>query len=222
MLTIFLSAVLLGFIFNAAPGPVLAATIRFGARGGFRPALSVQLGSLTGDALWAILGLAGVGALLQVEALRTPLGVAGVLYLLWLAFDAWRDVDRIRAVEIGSPAAATSRAFRSGMLLSVTNPQNIAYWAAIGSALGSLGVGEPRPAHYGVFFVGFMTSSVLWCFICAAGVNKLFGRASSRWIGLTTRSCAIAFIVLAVLSARQLWVPDAAPEPAPAVHKRNG
>lgn len=61
-----------------------------GARGGFRPALSVQLGSLAGDALWAVLGLAGVGLLAQAESLRVPVGVAGVLYLLWLAIDSWR------------------------------------------------------------------------------------------------------------------------------------
>ena len=217
MLTVFFSSVLLGFIFNAAPGPILAATIRFGLHGGFRPALSVQLGSLAGDALWAVLGLAGVGALLQIEALRTPLGVAGVLYLLWLAFDAWRDVDRTNADQrdadgISSPSEPVNRAFRSGILLSVTNPQNIAYWAAIGSALGSLGVSEPMPIHYAVFFAGFMASSILWSFICAALVDKLFSRAGRRWISLTTRSCAIAFVVLAVLSARQLWTLDPVPQ----------
>ena len=45
MLGVFATAFALGLVFNAAPGPVFAATVRYGARGGFRPALLVQLGS---------------------------------------------------------------------------------------------------------------------------------------------------------------------------------
>jgi chemosensory pili system protein ChpE len=51
MLTLFLAAFMLGLVFNAAPGAVFAETIRQGVRGGFRPALAVQCGSLVGDAL---------------------------------------------------------------------------------------------------------------------------------------------------------------------------
>ena len=52
-------AFLLGFIFNAAPGAVFAETVRRGMSGGYRVALSVQFGSLVGDAVWAILALPG-------------------------------------------------------------------------------------------------------------------------------------------------------------------
>ena len=63
-------AFLLGFVFNAAPGAVFAETVRRGMSGGYRVALSVQFGSLVGDAVWAILGLAGIGLLLQAESLK--------------------------------------------------------------------------------------------------------------------------------------------------------
>ena len=61
MTTLFISAFVLGLVFNAAPGAVFAETIRRGVCGGYRPALAVQIGSLVGDALWAILGLVGIG-----------------------------------------------------------------------------------------------------------------------------------------------------------------
>ncbi|MBE9190847.1 LysE family transporter [Gloeocapsopsis crepidinum LEGE 06123] len=93
MLALFFTALLLGFIFNAAPGAVFAETIRQGVRGGFKPALAVQIGSLVGDELWAVLGLAGVGLLLQLDFLRLPVGIAGILYLLWLAWDAWQEAN---------------------------------------------------------------------------------------------------------------------------------
>ena len=92
VLSLFGMAFLLGLIFNAAPGAVFAETIRRGVDGGYRPALAVQIGSLAGDAAWAILGLAGIGLLLQAEMLRIPVGIGGAADLAWLAFDSclWR------------------------------------------------------------------------------------------------------------------------------------
>ncbi len=47
-------------------------TLRRGLTGGFRPALLVQLGSLIGDAVWALLGLTGLALLLGYEQVRIP------------------------------------------------------------------------------------------------------------------------------------------------------
>jgi hypothetical protein len=73
MLDIALLASGLGIVVNAAPGAVFAESLRRGMRGGFRGAFAVQVGSLVGDAVWAILGLAGVGALFLLDGVRVPL-----------------------------------------------------------------------------------------------------------------------------------------------------
>jgi len=210
MLTFFASAFLLGLIFNAAPGAVFAETVKQGARGGFKPALAVQIGSLVGDALWALLGLTGVGVLLQADALRVPVGIAGVAYLLWLAWDAWRAAGQHLGTR-ADDAASHRSALRIGALLSLTNPQNVAYWAAMGSAMGALGVQDPDSTHYTVFFAAFMTSSVLWCFIAATLVDRLFRRANTQWATLTYRLCAAALLALAIGSMRDLMAPTAKP-----------
>ena len=44
----------------------------------------------------------------------------------------------------------------------------------IGSAFGALGVKEPTTYHYFIFFLGFISSSIIWCFICALAVEKIF------------------------------------------------
>ena len=219
-LSLFAAAVGLGFVFNAAPGAVFAETVRQGVRGGFRPAFAVQLGSLVGDALWALLGLAGVGLLLQLDALRLPIGIAGVLYLLWLAWDAWQAASHEFSVDTGARPASDGHALRAGVLLSVTNPQNVAYWAAIGSAMGLVGVSDPSLAHYAVFFAGFMFSSVLWCFICAGLVDRMFRNVSLRWARLTYRACAVAFLALALSTLRELVrsEPATGRAAAPAAH----
>jgi chemosensory pili system protein ChpE/L-lysine exporter family protein LysE/ArgO len=206
MFTLFVSALLLGFVFNAAPGAVFAETLRHGVRGGFRPAFAVQVGSLVGDALWAILGLVGVGLLLQLDLLRLPIGIAGIAYLLWLAWDSWREAGRELHIDTTTLQETTQKALLAGVLLSVTNPQNVAYWAALGSAMGAVGISDPTFSHYGVFFGGFMLSSVLWAFICAALVAQLFAHTGTRWSQLTYRICAVAFLFLAMASARNLWM----------------
>ena len=211
MLTLFAAAFLLGLVFNAAPGPVFAETVRRSLRGGFRPALAVQIGSLVGDALWAVLGLAGVGLLLQLELLRVPIGIAGVAYLLWLASDAWHASDSEWAASVARDSDVSHKALRSGVLLSLTNPQNVAYWAALGSALGAVGVPRPTAVDYSVFFAGFMMSSIVWAFVFAALVDRLFRGTGSRWVRITYRVCAIAFLALALSSLRELWVSQRTP-----------
>ena len=203
VLSLFNMAFLLGLIFNAAPGAVFAETIRRGVDGGYRQALAVQIGSLTGDAAWAILGLAGIGLLLQAEMLLVPVGIGGAAYLGWLAFDSWRESltpPSASETAIGS-VGATGTALRSGAILALSNPQNVAYWASLGSAFGALGVSEPDRVDYAVFFAGFMTSSVLWCFVCAGAVSWLFGGRGELWRIWTYRLCAVAFAWLATGTA---------------------
>ena len=204
MEVLFVSAFFLGLVFNAAPGAVFAETVREGVRGGFSPALAVQLGSLVGDALWAVLGLAGVGLLLQLQYLQLPIGIVGVLYLLWLGYDSWSAASREFKVSYGKNQTQSRSALKRGILLSVTNPQNVAYWAALGSAMGALGVAEPLAVDYLIFFLGFMASSVAWSFFCAAAIDKLFRGLGEKWISITYKLCAIAFLVLALNAARYL------------------
>ena len=195
MIQILSAAFVLGLIFNAAPGAVFAETIRRSMSGGFREALILQLGSLTGDALWAMLGLLGIGVLLQSPSLQFPVAIAGSAYLGYLAWDSWK------AAKAPAKASRISRgemsAARAGVILSMTNPQNIAYWAALGSAFGAIGIPDPKATDFALFFAGFMLSSILWCFFCAAIVNKLFGSAGARWKIWTYRLCALAFFYLA-------------------------
>ena len=194
-------AFLLGFIFNAAPGAVFAETVRRGMSGGYRVALSVQFGSLVGDAVWAILGLAGIGLLLQAEMLKIPVGIAGAGYLAWLALDSWRAASGEDGM---TTPRASADAMRSGVVLSLSNPQNVAYWAALGSAFGALGISNPDRLDYILFFCGFMASSIVWCFVCAGLVSRLFGGRGRLWRVWTYRICALAFGYLALGTAWQV------------------
>lgn len=221
-MSILIAAFIFGLVFNAAPGAIFAETVRRGAIGGFRPALAVQVGSLVGDAIWAILGLLGVGLLLQVEILRWPVGLAGAAYLLWLSWDSWKAASVAFGVQQDEGEQARS-ALRSGVVLSLTNPQNLAYWAALGSALGALGVADPSESDYVMFFAGFMIASISWAVFCAATIDRLFRQAGQRWVALTYRLCAVMFLLLALNTVRNLFT-DApstgAHQSPPPIHAR--
>lgn len=200
---LFVSAFILGMVFNATPGAVFAETLRRGSSGGFRHALAVQVGSLLGDATWALLGLIGIGLMLRTDWLRWPVGIAGSAYLIWLAWQAWQSRNIWRDDLPPSTTATTGSPLGSGAVISLTNPQNVAYWAAIGGALVSAGITEPQPTDYVIFFAGFMASSVIWCFFFAAVVGRAF-RSQARWTHYANELCAIAFLSLAALTVYNL------------------
>ena len=178
MIELFFSALALGFLFNAAPGAIFAQSLRRGIQGGFWPAFHVQIGSLVGDLTWAVLGLGGVAVLFQLPMVKLPLAIFGGLLLGWLAYGSFKDAaapmpDPTRDDE---PAPASSQATSSqaassdlsvGAALSLSNPMNITYWAGLGGTITTLGVSDPTGMAFTVFLFGFMTSSVVWCFICA-------------------------------------------------------
>ena len=193
----FIQAFILGLLFNAAPGVVFTETIKRGINGGFFPALYVQIGSLAGDALWAILGLLGIGILLNIDILKYPLSIIGIIYLIYLAYDSFIS-SNIKYEKIVVSKSIKNNALKSGVFLSITNPQNIAYWAALGSSFGALGIAEPQTSHYFIFFFGFISSSILWCFVCALAVEKIFKYTNSIIKKYIFRICTIVFLYLAV------------------------
>lgn len=201
-MSIFFAAILLGFIYNAIPGPIFAESMKRGLTGGYSAALAVQLGSLLGDALWAILGLSGIGLLMSIDSLRPPLGIFGSCYLFYLAIDAWQHANRQQLL----PSQPThSSALLSGALLSLTSPHNIGYWIAVGTVLGSLGVQSPAWQDYFIFFIGFMLASVFWCFVCAGLIGWLATQLNKIWRRLTYQLCAILFLLLSLNNLHSLF-----------------
>jgi chemosensory pili system protein ChpE len=201
MLTIFFYALVFGFVFCLSPGAVLAETLRRGLLHGFTPALLVQIGSLVGDAVWAVIGLTGIALLIQHDAVRVPLTAVCALYLAWLGIrsliDAWRLPEASSA-----PASSGQNALAVGAAISLANPKNIVYWGALGSALSGIVGTTPSHGQTLMFFAGFMLASVLSCFLIAALVNLLRKNASPLWQRISYGACGVVLIYLAVLAAQ--------------------
>jgi chemosensory pili system protein ChpE len=201
MLTIFFYALVFGFVFCLSPGAVLAETLRRGLLYGFTPALLVQIGSLVGDAVWAVIGLTGIALLIQHDAVRVPLTVVCALYLAWLGIRSLIDAWQLPQVESATTSSGKN-ALAVGAAISLANPKNIVYWGALGSALSGIVGTTPSHGQTLMFFAGFMLASVLSCFLTAALVNVLRKNASPTWQRISYGACGLVLIYLAILAAQ--------------------
>ncbi|MFB5190119.1 LysE family transporter [Alicyclobacillus fastidiosus] len=97
MLAFVVTACLLGFVYSAAPGAVNTEALRRGLQRGFVASFLVQIGALLGDLVWAMIGLTGVALVFHFLSLQIILGIAGVAFLLrmaWLSFlDGRKPLD---------------------------------------------------------------------------------------------------------------------------------
>lgn len=170
---LFISSFILAIAFCAPPGVITAETVRRGTARGFLPALFVQFGSLVGDTTWAIIALTGLAFLIQNNVAKIILSLIGILLMLKLAWDAIKDARHAKEFDT-SPSNSTRGDFANGAVLSLGNPMNIVFWTGLGTTVFASISGKPEPVHFAIFFAGFLSGAILWCFLMAGLVA--FGR----------------------------------------------
>jgi threonine/homoserine/homoserine lactone efflux protein len=194
---LFFSSFFLAIAFCAPPGVVTAETVRRGAARGFFPALFVQLGSLVGDTTWAIIALTGLAFIVQNNLAKIVLSLIGILLMLKLAWGAIQDARA--AKELAASSSPSHRGdFTNGAFLSLGNPMNIVFWTGLGTTVFASISGRPQPADFAIFFAGFLSGAVLWCFLMAAIVawgRKFVTPTFFRWVNF---ACGIALGFFAI------------------------
>src|SRR5512141_2328513 len=191
IMSLFISSFILAIAFCAPPGVITAETVRRGAARGFAPALFVQFGSLVGDTTWAIIALTGLAFIVQNNIARIILSLIGILLMLKLAWDAIKDARHGKDLD-ASPSNFTRGDFANGAFLSLGNPMNIVFWTGLGTTVFASISGKPEPVHFAIFFAGFLSGAILWCFAMAALVawgRKFVTPNFFRWVSL---ACGLA------------------------------
>ncbi len=203
--TLLVSSFILAISFCAPPGIITAETVRRGSARGFIPALYVQLGSLVGDTTWAVIALTGLAFLIQNNFAKTILSLIGIILMLKLAWDAFKDARNGRGLDV-SESASTHGDFASGAFLSLGNPLNVVFWTGLGTTVFASITGSPQPIHFAIFFAGFLTGAILWCFFLAGLVawgKQWMTQNFFRWINLTCGLVLIYFAIQLVLQTAQ-------------------
>ncbi|HEY2979619.1 MAG TPA: LysE family transporter [Anaerolineales bacterium] len=199
---LFVSSFVLAIAFCAPPGVVTAETVRRGFARGFWSALSVQIGSVIGDATWATLAIAGAAVLIQNWIVRLVLSLVGICFLGHLAFKAFKDARLETA--LGAAPASERGDFATGMLLSLSNPFAIAFWVSVGTSIFVAVPGTPQLFHYATFYTAFFLGVILWCFFMAGLVawgRRFVTPAFFRWVNI---ACGLALGLFALQLGWQL------------------
>ncbi|CAM3710714.1 LysE family translocator [Rahnella victoriana] len=130
------------------------------------------IGTCIGDLIYAVLALAGMTILLQYQSVRWVLWVGGSLMLMWFTYKMIRAaLAPAEDLQTGDNAQPRSviRNFGRGVLLAMSSPTAILWFAAVGGALISrMGQGGPVVASW--FLSGFFIAGVFWTVvICSVG-----------------------------------------------------
>ncbi len=193
---LFMTAFIMGLAFCGPPGAVFAMSARRGTAHGFSAALMVLFGSLVGDAVWAVVGLSGAGILMQIPAVRGVIGIAGAALLAWLGLQALRDAWQNRQPPAAPPSVGND--FTTGAVLSLTNPQAVAYWIAFGGSIQVLIGHAATFLEFAVFFGGFMIACVVYCFAAAALISGARRLLTDRLYRSVNAVCGAALAGFAV------------------------
>ncbi|MBU8785954.1 LysE family translocator [Bacillus glycinifermentans] len=131
MLNIFLSYVFLGLSLAAPVGPVNAAQIDRGMKGGFFHAWLFGLGAVTADVLYMALIYFGVAQFLTAPFLKTFLWLFGFFVLTYTGIESLAKAKEVSLMRGRRETESYRKSFLSGLVISLSNPLSIMFWLGI-------------------------------------------------------------------------------------------
>lgn len=205
ILGIALTGLIVGIAYAAVPGAVNTESIRRTLNQGICNGLLVQIGSLVGDLLWAVIGLTGAVILLEYDAITIALGLIGGAFLLNLARSALQSAFHGPSADSN---AITVDALKTGITFGLANPAGIAFWSGIGAGTLSQS-GQSGPAPLIALLVSFCLGAMIWGGFLVLLISYSRRFASGRVLRWIDALCAIALgwfgVRLLWTSLRRIW-----------------
>jgi threonine/homoserine/homoserine lactone efflux protein len=119
-------------IIEITPGPNMAYLAALSLSRGWRTGLAAVAGVALGLSAYGIAAALGVAAIIESSTLLyQALRWGGVVYLLWLAWDAWSSVDDITTNETSGQDHERASAFRRGLITNLLNPKAAVFYVAV-------------------------------------------------------------------------------------------
>lgn len=127
----FFSFVMTAFVLELTPGPNMAWLVLLTATAGRRAGAAAVGGITLGLGLQGVFAALGVAALLKAfPQVFTTLHLAGVSYLLWLAWESWRDANT-PAHHLPGGGEDGIAGFRRGLVSNLLNPKAALFFVAV-------------------------------------------------------------------------------------------
>ncbi|MFA6037157.1 MAG: LysE family translocator [Legionellales bacterium] len=151
--------ILLGWGAAIPIGPINLEMIRRNLNFGTRFSLLFGFGACSADVLYLVLLSYGVLSLLTYPLVLKIIGILGAFVLIYFAYGAL-TAKPSQALEASIPKGTLLSHYLSGLLLTLSNPITILFWASISSQVVTLTVSHPNALIYAG--IGVLMGTVSW------------------------------------------------------------
>ncbi|MGZ5441083.1 MAG: LysE family translocator [Thermoanaerobaculia bacterium] len=196
MLTALSAAFVYGLTGGLTPGPLMTLVISQTLRHGAREGIKTSLAPLVTDGPIIVLLLLFLGRIAAIRPLLGGIAVAGVAFLLYLAWESWNAPAPSATVAVGAP-----RSIVRGALVNFLNPSPYLFWLTVGTPMLVKAWKHSALAaalFIVVFFVCLVGSKIVLASILARSRERIIG----RWYTPVMRTLAVLLVVFAAIVAR--------------------
>jgi homoserine/homoserine lactone efflux protein len=186
-------------VFSLTPGPTVMLISAYGFKSGFRAALAAIAGTQTGNTLWYVICVTGLGALVTASPLLfQAIKLVGAAYLIWLGAGAlWKSWHA--ALEAHGPKLM-GRPYIQATLTQMGNPKAILFFGALVPQFLDTHA-HLLPQYFLMFVITFIGESIIltgYGALAAAGGRKA-GLRHAVWRERISGAVLLALGVLAAL-----------------------
>jgi len=185
-------------IFSLTPGPTVMMISAYGIKGGFRDALAAIAGTQTGNTLWFVICVTGLGALVTASPpVFHVIRLLGAAYLVWLGTSTiWKS---FRAAPDQYGPKLMGKPYVQATLTQMGNPKAILFFGAIVPQFLDTD-GPLIPQYLIMFVITFIGESIIltgYGWLASHGA-RLAGLGHAVW---RERISGVVLLVLGIAAA---------------------
>ena len=195
-----LSFIATSIAIEVTPGPNMAYLAVLSAERGRLAGFAAVLGVALGLATLGLLAVFGLGPLIAENRLvYEVLRWAGILYLLWLAWDGWQDAQRDIASAVEAEPLLTY--FRRGLLTNLLNPKAVMFYITVmPNFVLSDRPGLGQSATLAAIYVAVATLIHAGIVVAAGSLQPLIAKPENR-----RRAGAVFALLLVAIAVWIVW-----------------
>ncbi|WP_246552878.1 LysE family transporter [Paenibacillus tritici] len=165
----------LGLSLSAPIGPINAAQLDKGLRGGFMHAWVVGLGAIAADVIYMLLVYLGMIHLLDAPFVKAFLWLFGFFVLVYTGVESIKHSGELSAADMRGSEASLSKSFTAGFLMSLFNPLSILFWLGIYGSILAKAVND-YPMQQLLVYSGAIVLGILLWDVTMAAASSIFRR----------------------------------------------
>ena len=191
--SLFAVGFILGLTGAMAPGPLLTVTITESTKRGGRVGPLVVLGHGILEVVLLVLIVFGLGSLLASRALYTVFSFCGGIVMICMSIGIIKNLRKYRITASTQAPKQGLHPVIAGIVISLSNPYWFVWWLTIGMGyvMFAKGLG---PAGILAFFIGHISSDLVWYSFVSYGIHLGQKYVNSRVIKGTLFVCSLFLV----------------------------